>query len=155
MNIGAPYSLKTTEVAELVRIALTKHQSPVSRVMRIAIKFLRDNSPGLRLLVSYADPSEGHHGGVYQACGWVYEGPCAEATLFFHCGKWKHQREVTAVSFASTGQPGSGKVANVRSLPQKKTPGKHKYLLPLDDAMRAQIAPLAKPYPKRPVDSKA
>lgn len=28
-------------------------------------------------------------------------------------------------------------------------PGKHKYLYPLDDAMRAQLAPLAKPYPKR------
>jgi hypothetical protein len=26
---------------------------------------------------------------------------------------------------------------------------KHKYALPLDAAMREQIAPLAKPYPKR------
>jgi hypothetical protein len=30
-----------------------------------------------------------------------------------------------------------------------ETPGKHKYLMPLDDAMRAQIKPLRKPYPKR------
>jgi hypothetical protein len=30
------------------------------------------------------------------------------------------------------------------------TGSKHKYLYPLDKAMRAQIAPLAKPYPKRP-----
>lgn len=28
-------------------------------------------------------------------------------------------------------------------------PGKYKYLMPLDQAMRAQIVPLAKPYPKR------
>jgi len=28
-------------------------------------------------------------------------------------------------------------------------PGKHKYLMPLDAEMRAKIAPLAKPYPKR------
>jgi hypothetical protein len=27
--------------------------------------------------------------------------------------------------------------------------GKYRYLMPLDPAMRAQIAPLAKPYPKR------
>jgi hypothetical protein len=27
--------------------------------------------------------------------------------------------------------------------------GKHRYLYPLDDAMRKQIAPLSKPYPKR------
>jgi hypothetical protein len=30
-----------------------------------------------------------------------------------------------------------------------KAGDKHKYLMPLDEAMRAQIAPLAKPYPKR------
>lgn len=154
MNIGAPYKLATTEVAELVRIALTKHATPVSRVMRIAVKFLRDNSPGLRLLVSYADPSEGHHGGVYQACSWVYEGPCGESTLFLHEGRWKHQREVTADSFGRN-TPGSAKVANWQSLPRKKTPGKHKYLLPLDKTMRAQIEPLAKPYPKRPLDAAA
>jgi len=28
-------------------------------------------------------------------------------------------------------------------------PGKHKYLMPLDRKMRKQIAPLAKPYPKK------
>jgi hypothetical protein len=28
--------------------------------------------------------------------------------------------------------------------------GKHRYLLALDGEMRAQIAPLAKPYPKTP-----
>jgi hypothetical protein len=27
--------------------------------------------------------------------------------------------------------------------------GKYRYLMPLDAAMRAQIAPLAKPYPKK------
>jgi len=31
---------------------------------------------------------------------------------------------------------------------QVKLP-KHKYVMPLDDAMREQIAPLAQPYPKR------
>ena len=30
-----------------------------------------------------------------------------------------------------------------------KGSSKHRYLMPLDEAMRAQIAPLAKPYPKR------
>ena len=30
-----------------------------------------------------------------------------------------------------------------------KVPGKHRYLYPLDRAMRRQIAPLAQPYPKK------
>lgn len=149
MNIGAPYGLTTTEVAELVRVALTKHEHEVSRVVALAVRFLRKQSTGLRLLVSYADPAEGHHGGIYQAMGWTYDGTSAEAVQFFHEGKWKHQREVTAVSFASTGQPGSGKVKNCRDLPQRRMPGKHRYLLALDDDMKRRILPLSKPYPKR------
>jgi len=144
MNIGSPYRLTALEAAELVRVALTKHMIPVSRIMTIACRFLAKQSPGLRLLVSYADPAEGHHGGIYQACGWTYEGPCDESTQFFHEGRWKHQREVTAGAF---GNPNNKR--DWASLPRRKTPGKHKYLLPLDPAMRAQIAPLAKPYPKR------
>lgn len=153
-QIGAPYRLGCTEVAELVRVALTTHVTPVSRILSIACRFLLRRSPGLRLLVSYADPVEGHHGGIYQACGWVYEGPCSESTLFLHEGRWKHQREVNADSFGKSGG-GSAKVAGWQSLPRRKTPGKHKYLLPLDPAMRAQIAPLAKPYPKRAVSDGA
>jgi hypothetical protein len=38
------------------------------------------------------------------------------------------------------------KIADCTKIPQK---GKYRYLMPLDDAMREQIAPLAKPYPKR------
>lgn len=34
-------------------------------------------------------------------------------------------------------------------LRKRLTPGKHRYLMPLDDEMRAKIAPLARPYPKR------
>ena len=30
-----------------------------------------------------------------------------------------------------------------------KNPGKHRYLMPLDDNMRKQVQSLAKPYPKR------
>lgn len=150
MNIGAPYGLATTEVAELVRVALTKHAAPVSRVMAIACRFLEKHSPGLRLLVSYADPSEGHHGGIYQACGWVYDGQCPESEQYLHDGKWKHSREIRSGAFGSPNNKG-----HWQALPKRKMPGKHKYLLPLDPAMRAQIAKLAKPYPKRPVDAAA
>jgi hypothetical protein len=149
MNIGTPYGLSMTQCAELVRVAITSHATPVTRIVAVAFKFLRSSSPGLRLLVSYADPSEGHHGGIYQGGGWVYAGRGSEATEFLHDGRWKHQREVTAVSFASTGHPGSGKASRISELPRRTKQGKHKYLMPLDDAMRAQIAPLAKPYPKR------
>lgn len=151
MNIGAPYGLDQTNCAELVRVALHRHSAPVTRIVSIAARFLRRNSPGLRLIVSYADPSEGHHGGIYQGGNWIYVGRSSEATEFLHEGRWKHQREVTAVSFASTGSPGSGKAQNLSALEKRRKPGKHKYLMPLDDEMRSRVEPLAKPYPKRSI----
>lgn len=49
------YKLKMTECAELCRIALNKHVTPVSRILSIAIKMPKRAMPGIRLLVSYAD----------------------------------------------------------------------------------------------------
>ena len=66
--------LKREQMAELARIGLSTHRAPVSRIVAISIRLLARQSPGLRLLVSYADPREGHRGGIYQAGGWVYVG---------------------------------------------------------------------------------
>jgi hypothetical protein len=40
----------------------------------IALACRRLKADGRDLLVSYADAGEGHHGGVYQASGWNYDG---------------------------------------------------------------------------------
>jgi len=149
MNIGAPYGLTTTEVAELVRVALTKHEHEVSRVVALAVRFLRKQSTGLRLLVSYADPAEGHHGGIYQAMGWTYAGRTAASTQYLHDGRWKHSREVSSGAFVKGGKASASAVAGWQSLPKRETPGKHRYLLALDDDMKRRILPLSKPYPKR------
>lgn len=151
-QMGDPYGLQQTEVAELVRVALTTHATPVSRILSIAVRFLAARSPGLRLLVSYADPAKGHHGGIYQACGWIYSGDSLPERKFWHEGRWKHSREVRGGAFGGK-RPVSAAV--YQALPSEVMPGKHRYLSPLDPAMRAQIAPLAKPYPKRAVSEGA
>lgn len=149
-NIGSPFGLDNTGVAELTRVALTNHVTPVSRVIRIAMAFLKQSSPGLRLIVSFADPSQNHHGGIYQAGGWLYLGQQAPTVEFIAPdGKQWHGRMVSP-----TGQKKVyGEYRPVWKPEQCKKvtmPGKHKYAMPLDDEMRRQIAPLAKPYPKRP-----
>jgi hypothetical protein len=68
------YDLKQTEGCELTRVALKEHQTPVSRIVAIAIKILKKKNPGLRIIISFADPERGHHGGIYQAGGWIYTG---------------------------------------------------------------------------------
>jgi hypothetical protein len=136
-NIGKPYGLNQTATCELVRIALTKHLTPVSKITAIAIRFLKANSPGLRLIISYADPLHGHHGGIYQAGNWIYCGTSQAQQGAMHNGKIMHKR--TANSLFGT----------IKGMQKSPIMWKHKYLMPLDNEMREKILPLAKPYPKR------
>lgn len=148
-HLGSPYGLGTFKAAELTRVALTSHRHPVSRIVSIATSMLLRQSPGLRLLVSYADPREGHHGGIYQASNWAYVGKTAPdwAVIDARGRRW-HSRICS-----SSGVKSQYGVRRKAMRPQDGTrivlPGKHKYLFPLDADMRARIAPLAKPYPKR------
>lgn len=142
--LGKQYGLEQVEVCELVRIALHNHKTPVSQIAARSIKMLKIDNPGMRLIVSFADQRQGHNGGIYQAMNWVYVGRGQDTFEFFHNGKWKHNREITSGAFGK-----ARKIVNYSSLPKRESPGKHKYLYPLDRAMRKQIASLAKPYPKR------
>jgi hypothetical protein len=137
MNMSKSYDLGQDECVELVRIALKAHKSPVSKICALAIKFLNKQSPGIRLIVSYADPEQGHHGGVYQAMNWLYRGESAKAIKVFYKGRWAHKKTVDDAG------------VNQTNLPKKRVAGKHTYLYPLDKQMTDKIATLAKPYPKR------
>lgn len=148
-NLLKPFGLIATEGCELTRVALTAHVSPVSRVIKLAMQFLKRNSPGLRLIVSFADPSEGHHGGIYQAGNWVYTGRQPSTIEYIAPdGKQWHGRMVSKDGRIKV----QGKYRSCwrtnQCTPIEK-PGKHRYLMPLDDDMRKQISKLAKPYPKR------
>ena len=153
-NLGAAYKLTQIECCELTRVALAAHASSVSRILSIAMKFLKKNNPGLRLIVSFADSKQGHHGGIYQAGGWVYSGKSAAKNDYIGPdGKRYLDRQVTE----------SGKVMQFGKMTKvfKRSEcvavpvhGKHRYLMPLDAAMCEQIAPLAKPYPKRTTRTK-
>ena len=147
-NLLKPYGLEQNEGCELTRIALTKHQTPVSRIVKLAIQFLKRNSPTLRLIVSFADPHQGHHGGVYQAGNWIYAGSTASGKEYWHNGRRLHSRQVSEKGWnvqqgmvRKTIKPSECKIVS--------TPGKHRYLMPLDQNMRDRIIPLAQEYPKR------
>ncbi len=59
---------------EVIRIALGPHQTPASRILRIAVALLRQRWPELRVIVAHCDPKRGHVGVMYQAAGWTYAG---------------------------------------------------------------------------------
>jgi len=148
-NLGSPYRLSQDECVELVRVALTKHDTPVSKIIMWAIKFLKKSNPGIRLVVSYADLDSNHHGGIYQATNWIYEGLFGKDSVsaFIINGKKTHRKSIDSLGVKQS-------IAEVHrcldpNAKEFRSKGKHKYLMPLDKDMSAKIQPLAKPYPKR------
>jgi hypothetical protein len=134
------YGLMQQQGCELVRIALKSHKTPVSRIIAVSLKMLKSHFSGLRLVVSFADPEQGHHGGVYQASGWIFSGDSKASDEYIYKGKrWQGR------SFRNQ-YKGMEKHPDVITV---KGSSKHRYLMPLDDDMRRQILPLSKPYPKR------
>lgn len=144
-NLVKAYGLKPIEGCELVRVAMTNHKTPVSRIIAISLKLLKTKFNGLRLCVSFADPAQGHHGGIYQAGGWIFSGGSAVSDEYIYRGKQWQGRSFRNSHKGMENHPDVVKV---------KGTSKHRYLMPLDAAMREQIAQLAKPYPKRTTRTK-
>ena len=134
------YGLNKQQGVELVRVAMTRHSTEVSRCLAISIRMVRKAFPGLRLIVSFADPEHGHAGGIYKASNWIYTGMTTPGCEYIYLGKrWQ-------------GRSFRNKYRGMEKSPLVKQvlgSSKHRYLMPLDAEMRASILPLAKPYPKR------
>jgi hypothetical protein len=153
-HIGRPFGLPQTEVAELTRVALAAHAAPVSRIISIAVRLL-GRTAALRLLVSYADPGHHHHGGIYQAAGWFYLGQGEATTEYVDPnGRRWHGRMVSPSGRKRVYGQYRAVVRPDQCAPVV-CPGKHKYALPLDAALRRRLAPLAAPYPRRALSGRA
>jgi hypothetical protein len=147
---GTMYGLPEMKMAELTRVALTKHDYPVSRIVAIAIRMVKAKNPGLVLLVSLADPIRGHVGGIYQAGGWVYIGQTSVSKTYIgKDGREYHERVVSPTGFKKQYGKRVPCLKPSQAAFVRVNPGKHKYLMPLNNKMRANIAPLRQPYPKR------
>lgn len=133
------FGLDRFEVCELVRVAFRPHVTPITKIVSIALKMLRKANPKLRVCVSFADPSEGHHGGIYQGGNWIYTGMSSPTTEYYFNGDWRHVTDVYKRLPAS----------EVKKLPSRTKPGKYRYVMAFDDKMRDKVKLGAKPYPKR------
>ena len=138
-NLGNQFGLKNIEVCELVRIALNKHENEVTKMISITLKLLKKTNPGIKVVVSFADTNENHHGGVYQGSNWIYSGMSQKTTEYFYNGKWRHVTDVYKRL----------KPNKIKTLQKREKPGKHRYLFPLDKDIKEYCIKLSKPYPKR------
>lgn len=147
-HLGDAFDLDHTELCELTRVAFRDHASPLSAALAESLRLLHRASPKLRLVLSFADPDHGHHGGLYQAANWYYLGPTAARTQYrTPDGRLLNNRVVS---------PDGYKRQFGRRVPVPRTgdctpvhaPPKHRYGYPLDKAMRRRLAARAEPYPK-------
>lgn len=145
-EIGMPFGVKQWEACELVRVALGPHQCAVSRVVAICQRMIVKRYPRLRVIVSFADESQGHVGGIYQALGWIYVG--RSRTDYITVGGVVVHPKTLHSRYGIGGQsiPWLRKNVdpNARRVAQYD---KHKYVLPICDDVRRKLKPL--PYPKR------
>ena len=148
-HLASPFGLESTEVCELVRVALAPgRRHPTSQVVAISLKLLRRQSPGLKLVVSFADAGQGHVGTIYQAGGWLYLGTSEQSYLRIR-GRIVHPRTVYD-RYGRGGQSIAWLRRNVDPIAERvEMKPKHRYAMPLTKTLRRQLEPQALPYPKR------
>jgi len=116
-----------------------------SRVLAVILRSLgRDTS--VKFVVTYADPSAGHLGTIYQAGGWLYTGISEPSVLYdLGDGVGRHSRTfghaLGARSLRYLRRQGT------RVSPIER-PGKHRYLYFLDKAWSDKLKVPVRPYPK-------
>jgi hypothetical protein len=130
--------LDRTEVYELTRLYV--HDGYGSNIeswfISQSFKWLKQNKPKIRALISYASPVEGHLGIVYQATNWIYQGNRIrpnDSWLFRleKDGDWIHGR--TLANTYKTNDIKKLKTKIGRTFWMKKDLRKHRYVYALRD----------------------
>jgi hypothetical protein len=142
-HLGRPYGLQSHECVEMVRVAMRDHVAPVTRMLRIAIMMLRKKCPGLRLIVSFADPTAGHGGGIYKGGNWIQGGMTGCADEFVVHGTTLHGRSARMRSSSGV----DAQLVTLDWLRKHKDPNatkvkgtsKLRFLMPLDVEIRERI----------------
>ena len=151
--------LEKDECLELTRLFI--HDGYGSNIESYAMgqsfKWMKENAPKIKMLLSYADPEQLHLGGIYQATNWLYQ-DCRDIQLMPNYSvslgephKWIHSRTVFS-------RYGSHNVEHLKeqighTFYRKREAPKHRYLYFLGSSrenkkMRKQLKHDCKTYPK-------
>ena len=116
-----------------------------SRIIAVSIRYIKKYTK-VRFIISYADPTRGHVGTIYQATGWLYTG-LSEATPRFDCGDGiaRHSRSFSHALGSHSLKYLSECGLDVKVIPQKP---KHRYIFLLDRSLKSKLHTNILPYPK-------
>ena len=147
-HLARPFDVDGTEACELVRVALAPgRRYPTSKCLAYSLKMVKRQSPGLKVIVSYADQKEGHVGTIYQATHWIYLGASTQPYIKLQ-GRITHPRSLHA-RYGRGGQSLGWLRANVDPRAERvDMPAKLKYVWAFDRSLRERLKAQSKPYPK-------
>ena len=134
------------ECVELTRIALDEHHHSVTHILKHALRELREHNPRVRGVMSYADPEQGHHGGIYQGGGWSFIGLSSKTDEMILNGQRMHLRSVNA-KYGTASAPALR--ARGHEVEMISPPRKYVYALGFDRKTRNTIKRLSKTPPGR------
>ena len=125
--------LEPSAVLELTRLFVHDGygKNIESHFISKSFKWLQENDKKIKALMSYADPKEGHLGGIYQATNWLYQGDkirYCDSWLFRleEDGDWIHPR--TIFSQYGTNDINVLKEKIGHTFWMKEEPRKHRYI---------------------------
>jgi len=120
-----------------------------SRVIGVVLRNFKKHT-SLKFLISYADPSQGHRGTIYQATGWMYTGLSSAMPLYnLGDGKARHCRSLSHAYGTHSVKHFANHGVDVKLVPQSS---KHRYVYFLDPSCRLRLNTPILPYPKKGVD---
>jgi hypothetical protein len=109
-----------------------------------SIKYLQKNYPQIKVLVSFADPAQGHLGIIYQATNWIYTGKGKGEFFFRHNGKVIHPRTLSDYP--------KEKRMKIRRNPKSRVwkEGKHRYVYLLGSRKQRKLLKRCLRLPRLP-----
>ena len=117
-----------------------------SRVLGMVQREMRRHT-SVRFMLSYADPSQGHVGTIYQAANWLYTG-LSEPTPLYDLGDGvlHHNRSLAHALGTRSVRHLRSHGVEVNLVPQSR---KHRYITFLDRSWRSRLKVPVLPYPKK------
>lgn len=145
--VNRNFNPQSVELSRLVR--RDDFAGGISQLVAWSLRWLRANTC-IPFVLSYADTTQGHHGGIYQACGFQYIGATPRQHIGYNApdGSFVHGRNCNT-------RFGTRSVCEIAKIKPEWVPvygdPKHLYIFPLRQkwpTIARKYGWEAKPYPK-------
>lgn len=121
-----------------------------SRSLAVILRYLRKHQSTVKAVVAYSDPSAGHNGGIYRACGFLCLGLSEPTPLYkLPDGSVQHSRTLGHRYGSRSQKYLASKGLEVSLVPQAP---KHTYAALIDPSWRSRLKVQVVPYPKQNTD---